>query len=330
MSDSTATGGAVDPRPIVNAATGFMAAKQLFAASDLGVFAALADSALTSGELADRIGVPERSARIVADAMVGLGLLTFADDRYQDTETALAYLAGRPGGVDLRGFLRFWDELSYPHWLSYNSSIRAAQPAPFDMSANGEVFFGGVSSYNALHGAMLAAHYDFSAHRRVLDLAGLSTSFLTGAIDQNPELRGVFAGDKGLIDWAVSGLDEAYRDKIEFVPTDVLTDTVPTGFDAVLLEHVIHRYDAAQNQVILTKAREAVSEGATLLLVDFVLESDGERGLDALLAGEYLVIDGTVVYPQDEVIAWLEATGWRLRESRLLPGSPRVLIADAV
>jgi hypothetical protein len=330
MSDSTATGGTVDPQPIVSAATGFMAAKQLFAASDLGVFAALADRSLSAGELAEQIGVPERSARIVADAMVGLGLVTYVDGRYQNTQTALTYLAGRPGGVDLRGFLRFWDELSYPHWLAYNTSIRTAQPAKFDMAANGEVFFAGVSGYNALHGAMLAAHYDFTAHRRVLDLAGLSTSFLTGAIDQNPELRGVFAGDKGLIDWAVSGLDASYRDKIEFVPTDVLTDAVPTGFDAVLLEHVIHRYDAAQNQQILTKARGAVDDGGTLLLVDFVLEPEGERGLDALLAGEYLVIDGTVVYPQDEVIAWLEATGWRLRESRLLPGSPRVLIADAV
>ncbi len=331
MSDSTTNGAApADPGPIVRAATGFMAAKQLFAASDLGVFAALEGRALTAAELAEALGVPERSARILADAMVGLDLVGFADGAYSNKAAASAYLAGG-GDVDLRGFLKFWDQLSYPHWLSYNESIRTATPAEFNMEgARGEVFMGGVGGYNALHGAMLTANYDWSGARRVLDLAGLSTSFLTGAIDQNPEIRGVFAGDKGLIEWATSGLDAKYKDKIEFVPTDVLADPIPGSFDTVLLEHVIHRYDTEQNKVILRKSRDVVEPGATLLLVDFTLEPDGGRGLDALLAGEYLVIDGTVVYPQEEVVAWLEETGWRLVDVRLLPGSPRVLIAEAV
>ena len=56
----------VDPTPIVRVATGFMAAKQLFAASECGLFAALADGPLALDELAARTGLPERSARILA------------------------------------------------------------------------------------------------------------------------------------------------------------------------------------------------------------------------------------------------------------------------
>ena len=45
---------------------------------------------------------------------------------------------------------------------------------------------------------------------------------------------------------------------------------------------------------------------------------------------EYLVIDGTVVYPRAEVEGWLAQTGWRATGLAALPGSPRVLLAEAV
>ncbi len=56
-------------------ASGFMVAKHLFAANELGLFEALADSPATIDGLADRTGLTRRAARISADAMVALGLL---------------------------------------------------------------------------------------------------------------------------------------------------------------------------------------------------------------------------------------------------------------
>ncbi len=97
-----------------------------------------------------------------------------------------------------------------------------------------------------------------------------------------------------------------------------------------MINHVIHRFTAEQNRVILANARAAARAGATLLLLDFLLDDDErQRPIDALHAGEYLVIDGTVVYPESEVTAWLTAAGWRQREVLALPGSP-VIVAEAV
>ncbi len=292
----------VDPTRIIEVATGFMAAKQLFAASEHGLFEALADGPLPVSGLAERTGLPERSARILADAMVGLGLLTF-DGRYQNSAAAQEYLAA--SGLDLRAFLRFWDTLSYPHWESYVDSMRSAKPAPFDFSGpRMETFLGGVQTYNSLHALMLAEHYDFGAHLRMLDLGGLSPAFLSEAIARNPALHGDFVQDP-------------------------LGGVVPGRYDVILLEHLIHRYDPEQNRAILRVARDAADDGARLLVLDFLLDPTDGRLLDPLLAGEYLVIDGTVVYPEDEVRSWLAETGWRHLETRPLPGSPRVLIAEA-
>jgi hypothetical protein len=293
----------VDPTPIVRIATGFMAAKQLFTASSSGLFAALAGGPLPVAELAARTSLPERSARILADAMVGLGLLDFADGRYHNSPAASAYLTG--GGLDLRPFLKFWDELSYPHWEAYGTSMRTAEPAAFDFGGTrGEVFLTGVQAFNSLHALMLAEHYDFGPHKRMLDLGGLSPAFLAEAEARNPVLRGDFVADP-------------------------LSDPVPGKYDAILLEHVIHRYDVEANKAILRVARNAAEDAARLLVLDFLLDPADGRLLDPLLAGEYLVVDGTVVYPEAEVRGWLEETGWRWLETRALPGSPRVLIAEA-
>lgn len=291
----------VDPTPIVKVATGFMAAKQLFAASEHGLFEALAGGPLPVSALAERTGLPERSARILADAMVGLGLLTF-DGEYHNGSAVQEYLAA--SGLDLRAFLKFWDTLSYPHWESYLDSMRSAKPAPFDFSGPRlEVFMGGVQTYNSLHALMLAEHYDFGGHNRMLDLGGLSPAFLSEATARNPSLRGDFIED----------------------PLKPVQDR----YDVILLEHVIHRYDPDQNHAILRVARDAAEDGARLLVLDFLLDPSDGRLLDPLLAGEYLVIDGTVVYPEGEVRGWLTETGWRWLETRPLPGSPRVLIAEA-
>ena len=51
-------------------ATGFMAAKFLFAANEIGLFEALASVPASLEEIATRIEVPSRTIEIVAAAMV--------------------------------------------------------------------------------------------------------------------------------------------------------------------------------------------------------------------------------------------------------------------
>ncbi|GAA4225577.1 hypothetical protein GCM10022254_07750 [Actinomadura meridiana] len=321
-----------DPSGILGVATGYMAAKQLFAASDTGVFAALADGPATAAELADRAGLPQRSARILADAMASLGLLTREDGRYANTEATAAYLAGAEGGIDLRPFLAFLEAISYPHWLEFGATARSAEPQPLDFGGDRmQEFMTGVMTYNALHAKMLADNFDFTPFSRILDFGGLSAAFLVEALKTTDKAHGTFVGPGDFTGLARTAFEEAgFGDRSEVVDSDPLTGDLPDGFDCVLLEHVVHRFDAEQNKTLIKKAREAAAPGATLVLLDFFLDDDPEqRVLDALHAGEYLVIDGTVVYPESEVRGWLSDAGWEPVETRALPGSPRIIIAEA-
>ncbi|MFE2873146.1 MULTISPECIES: methyltransferase [unclassified Embleya] len=322
----------VGPDPIVDVAIGYMAAKQLFAANEAGLFAALADGRTPLEELATRIALPTRTTLILADTMVALGLLERDADGYANSPATLRHLGGCGSDVDLRPFLSFLDTVSYPHWLGFAETSRTARPAPLDLGGDRlGVFLGGVMTYNALHARQLAHAYDFGAHRRVLDLGGLSGSFLAEALRLHPELRATFLSGGDLVGHAEQTLAGAgVEERVEVVTGDPLTDEVPTGFDLVLLEHVVHRFDAEHNRRIVAAARKAAAPGARLLLLDFFLEPDGTpRLIDSLHAGEYLVIDGTTVYPRGEVEEWLVEAGWHPVDLLELPGSPRVIVAEA-
>ncbi|MFC4908247.1 methyltransferase [Actinomadura gamaensis] len=320
-----------DPSAIVGVATGYMAAKQLFAASEAGLFAALADGPADAAGIAERAGIPERAARILGDAMAACGLLVRADGRYANSPAAAAHLAGG-GDLDLRPFLAFLDSISYGHWLGFAETVRTAEPRPLDLAgARMDAFLGGVMTYNALHARMLARCFDFTPFARVLDLGGLSGSFLAEALRAAEKARGVFASGGELVEFARKVMvDAGVGDRVEVLQTDPVDGELPGGFDLVLLEHVVHRYDAEQNRAIIRRAREAAADGGTLVLLDFFLDDDPEqRLLDAVHAGEYLVIDGTVVHPEAEVRGWLADAGWTPVETRALPGSPRIIIAEA-
>jgi len=72
------------PAPIMEIASGFMAAKHLFAASRLGLFEALEGGATTIPALARELGLSERSIRISADAMVAVGVVACQDGNYRN------------------------------------------------------------------------------------------------------------------------------------------------------------------------------------------------------------------------------------------------------
>ena len=327
------TNRAANPEKIIDIATGFMPARQLITASRIGLFAALADGALTADQLADATGVAVRQVRILADSMSAQGLLDRVAGQYRLTTDSAGYLSGKNAEVDLAPFLAFLGEISYRQWLGYDHTVDTDQPGTLDLDESGwGAFMAGVMTYNQLHAQQFAAKIDFSRFRNGLDLGGLSPAFGIGALQANPELRLRFVYASEMADGVRQALQAAgFGDRVAVEGADTATAEPGGEHDLIFVNHVVHRFDERQNRSILEHARAAAADGATLLLTDFFLDDDPhQRALDAVHAGEYYNIDGTVVYPEREVREWLAAAGWRPDRVVPLPGSPRVLVATAV
>ncbi|MDQ1358035.1 MAG: hypothetical protein QOG44_2408 [Acidimicrobiaceae bacterium] len=320
------------PDAIFQVAMGFMASKHLFVANEIGLFRALAAGPATLEQLSERAGVPSRTTRIVADAMVALGFLESAQNTYRNGAVADAFLSGR-GPMNIGPALRFWNAISYPTWLGLEHAVRTGEPTRGDLTPEFQAIFSeGVEAFTAGAAYALASIYDFSRHRRLLDVGGGTGSFLAMILSSNSGLEGTLFDLPEVSTIAASKLAASpVANRVSVVAGDFTSDDLPRGHDAVLLANVVHYFLPEQNLNLMRRVRAAVEPGARLLLVDFWTDPTHTQPVPAaLMAGEFLSMVGGDVYSEQEMNGWLSDAGWRHLELLPLAGPQSAVVAEAV
>jgi hypothetical protein len=319
------------PDRIFEVAMGFMASKHLFVANELGLFAALADGPVTLEQLADTVGVPKRTLRIVADALVALGFLDRDDSGYRNSAAAGAFLSGR-GPIDLAPALRFLNQIAYPLWEGLERAVRTDGAARGELTQEQQqIFSKGVEALTAGPAHALANSYDFGRHRRLLDVGGGTGSFLVAILTAHPGLEGTLfempevavIAERSLKASAVAG-------RVSVVAGNALEDDLPGGHDVVMLANIVHYFLPRQAVEFVARIRAAVEPPARLLLVDWWTDPGHTQPLPAaLMAGEFLANVGGDVYSEEEMSAWLAEAGWRPLQRLPLLGPQSAIIAEA-
>lgn len=323
----------VSPEPIMRLASGFMAAKHLFAASELGIFEALANSPATLDALAARTGLTRRAARITADAMVALGMLERDGAEYRNAPTAAHFLAGSTP-VDLRPLLRFWDQISYPAWQTLARALSSGPPREiFELDeAKQAIVSAGIEAVLAGPSHALGNVVDFSAHRNLLDIGGGTGSWTIATARRHPDLHATVVDLPVVAEIARARVSEAgLADRITVLAGDAMNHDLPAGHDVFLIANLIHYWSPDDNVALLRRVRRAAERGARLLLADFWTDPTHTQPLHAaLMAGEFTVHlrDGDV-YSVDEVRDWLATAGWRFVEHLPLGGPQSLVVAEA-
>jgi ubiquinone/menaquinone biosynthesis C-methylase UbiE len=321
------------PEAIMQLAAGFMAAKHLFAASELGLFEALADSPAGLDALAARTGLTRRAVRISADAMVTLGLLEASDGIYRNSPAAAAYLAS-PGPGDLRPFLRFWDKISYPAWTRLADALASGPPQEIFELGDGlqRVASEGIEAILAQPANALPTAFDFGPQQRLLDIGGGTGSWSVAVARRHQHIQGTVLDVPGTVEIARSKVAAAgLASRITVVAGDATTGELPAGHDVFLIANLVHYFSPEQNQDLLSRVRRAARPGSALLLADFWTNpAHTEPRHAALMAGEFAVhVQTGDVYSADEARTWLDRTGWRFVGHRRLAGPQSLIIAEA-
>jgi SAM-dependent methyltransferase len=322
----------VTPDAIFQVATGFMAAKHLFVANEVGLFAHLTLGPTTLDTLAQRTGVPRRTLRMLADAMVALGFVEKQGEYYQNGPVAATFLSGGTP-TDLRPFLRFWNQLSYPRWMQLEAAVRTDQVLFGFLEFTDEqqrIFSEGVAVLTSGTAQALATAYDFGRHRRVLDLGGGTGSFLVALLSRYSGLAATLFEMPSAAAVARQHLASTpYAGRITVVAGDFFTDVIPAGHDAILIANVVHGYVPDRIHALFQRLRTQVPEGARLLLVDWWTDPTHTQPLfAALMAAEFLINGGGDVYSAEEIREWLHETGWRLLEQVPVEGPASVIVAE--
>jgi SAM-dependent methyltransferase len=270
-----------------------------------GVFEEQANGAIALTALGQclRTGVPGS-----AHAMVRL----FAGERIQSNWNDLEYCVrtGQPA------FRRRGVEDPFADPLRTPDEIAAFDAAMADMTR--------------LTAIAVAAAYDFSRLRTIVDVGGGNGALLTGLLKAHPHLRGIVFDQPDVAARARTQIaDSGLADRGEAIGGDFFKD-VPAGGDAYLLKHVIHDWDDARAITILGNCRRAVRADGTLLVVEGVYPPRIDQSLASRGAAandvNMLVNTGGRQRSEAEFRSLYDASGFTLR--RLVPTAARVFVIE--
>ena len=264
---------------------GLWRTQTIHAAAELGVFECLP---ATAGEIERRAGLHTAVAPRLMRALIELGLVRRdAVGVYHPTESGSLLTRSHP--LSLADAARHWGRESYEAWAGIAQSLKSGQSA-FER-LHGKNFFDWIrdrpGDLRAYHSAMsayarhdyrdLAGRADFSAHDKILDAGGGTGELAFALLRSCPGLEATVMDMAEVVEAAGTPAD--LEGRCRFVAGD-LFGKWPVTADAVILARVLHDWPDRDAVRILSRAREAMPDDATLYLVEMVLDDEtGEGGL---------------------------------------------------
>jgi hypothetical protein len=291
---SEATAGARAPqRDLARLIDGYLTTQLLYVAARLGVADVLAGGPRTGREIAEAVGAdPDALTRILRGLVLEDVLAEEDDGRFVLTAIGEGLRDGVPGS--LRGAVLARGEV---YWSAAAGLLRAATEGGTAFEhVHGERFFdhlaGGPERETAFQASMadraqreaadVVAAYDFTGLRDVVDVGGGSGILLEAILRATPGLRGVLVDRPEAVEKARRRLAAAGLDARCECGVGDFFDSVPPGADAYLLSRVIHDWDDADAQRVLTTCRDAMPVDARLLLVEALVPERAHDGPEAV------------------------------------------------
>lgn len=303
------------PTRIFEVARGFMPARIILTAHELGVFPALREQPKTALELAEKLNCHPRGLDRLLSALVTLGLLTKSDSTYALTDLARRamlpesdeYLAG------LDHACQMWET-----WSTLTEAVRQGGKVVGPPMAQRdrkyfEKFISAMHANAAPKAQETVALLGLSGLRRIVDAGGGSGAYASAFAEQHPEAEVILFDLPQVVEIAPQFLKKyPGGHRVKLVAGDMLRDEFPAPADLVWLSAIIHMFSPDENRELFARAARALASGGYLAVQDFVMdESRLNPPAGAIFALNMLVArDYGDTYTESEIRSWLTEAGF--------------------
>ncbi|MEO8604888.1 MAG: methyltransferase [bacterium] len=270
----------------------------IHAAAALGVADAIGDGAQPSAAVAATIHAEPRATHRLLRALVALEVCA-QNAEGQFILTPLGHCLRSDAKDSVRSWaLLMGGEMVWSCWGRLVDCVRSGQAAPqliagknafewiADHPAEFAIFDRSMLELTKRIAPLIAAAYDFSGVRTVLDIGGGHGALLAGILAATPGLEGIIFDLPHCREPAEAFLVQAgFAARCRFAAGDFFA-SVPTGADVYLIKSVIHDWDDERTGAILRACREAMSGDARLVIVEIVVPAaPGTSPVDQMIAG---------------------------------------------
>ncbi len=321
-------------------ATAYWGSQIVYVAAKLNLADHLAKGPRGAEELAGPTGTHAPSLYRLMRTLANLGILTEdAAQRFALTPLGEALKTGAPGAARAtvltmasEMFSNGFGQLLYSVQTGKSGFEKMLGMPIFDfLGKNPELaslFSETMVGFHGAEPAAVAAAYDFSGLKTIVDVGGATGNLLTTVLGRAPGARGVLYDLPHVVREAPALIQaRGLADRVTIEPGSFF-EGVPTGGDAYLLSHIIHDWSEDQCLTILGHCRSAMQPASRLLLIEMVLPPGNTPHPGKMLDMMMLVGPGGRERTEQEYGALLGKAGFRL--TRVVPTQSAVSVVEAV
>jgi hypothetical protein len=324
---------------LVQLAMGHWASHVVYVAAKLGLADLLAKGPMSAEQLAERTETHAPSLYRLMRTLASLGIMTEdSSHRFALTTVGEAMKTGAPGCARATILT-----IASPFWSSGFSelmySVQTGKPG-FEKMVGMPIFdwFADhpeeASLFNetmvGIHGAepaAVAAAYDFSGMKTIVDVGGSTGNLLLTILERNPEARGILFDMPHVVRDAPPVIKaRGLTDRVSIEPGSFF-ESVPSGGDAYMLSHIIHDWSEDQCLTIFGNCRRVMNPDTRLLIIEMVLPAGNTPHPGKMLDMMMLVGPGGRERTADEYGELLDKAGLRL--TRVVPTESAVSVVEA-
>jgi len=259
--------------------SGFVHSQVLLACLELDVLHTVRGEGATLAQIADLTGLAPDATRRLIEAARALRLLEADGELYRPGDLGAALIANPGVQAMVLHHKAFYADLGDPvallrqskgntqlaRYWRYATSDDPANSSADDVSAYSDLM---AESQRMVVCEVLAA-YDFSTHRRVLDMGGGQGVFLREVLNANPTLEGILFDLPAVASRAQTSFEQTgLSARVEVKGGSFFEGDMPSGADLVSLVRILHDHDDPAARLILKAAWQALQPGGKLLICE--------------------------------------------------------------
>jgi 4-hydroxy-2,2'-bipyrrole-5-carbaldehyde O-methyltransferase len=299
----------------------------LFTALELGVFEQLATGATTLTDLVEKCSLPLASGKKLVTACVALGLIDKQGLLYQNSLAVQDFLVrGKPAYVGdvalhVRDIMPLWNHLTSAvqensnRWKQATGSEEGHFFSLYKERAALENFLLTMDLYSQNVAKSVTEIFDFSSHKKLLDLGGSTGIFGNILVEKFPHLKVAIFDLPQVCDITDEYISNNYHKlgSMTTIKGNFLEDDLPKDFDVIYLGWILHDWPPEIQMKILEKCHAVLPSGGILLATENLLNEDETGPLfTALLSLDMLVsTDGGGESTGSEYLERIQTAGFR-------------------
>lgn len=256
----------------------------------LGVADLLLDGPLASDEIARRTNTDADVMHRTLRALASEGVFVLRDDgRFENNRYSRVISREGPPGV--KDFSAYWSSRSnIAAWSDFGETLRSGKTAFkrvhgvsvwewFDAHPEErDAFAHAMSGITINLAPIVATVYPFAEVKRVCDVGGGAGVLLSELLIRHKHLSGVLCDAPGVLAFSEKLFeDRKVRDRVTLAPGSFF-EAVPEGSDCYMLKQVLHDWDDAACEKILSTVRRAMKPGDKVLVIDAIVEKSSRFG----------------------------------------------------